>query len=236
MDGNLTLNRFNLTRYSMPETPIIERNFSRTINMNFMAVAGGRLYLDFSRNMNTNFTGRTDMHAVIIFKRNLNISFNSQVEMNMYMNALRNINNKFFGNAYAGKKINFSRNIESELKSNIHVGKIIPLMRNSQTRFEACAHAGKYINFDKNIQSIFTSFVAMGLSRHAVAIINVDLNPGEEIRIDSDIFTAMKGDKNILHLYNGDWVYINRNTVILQTEAGSGGDLDIELVYVTRYL
>lgn len=66
--------------------------------------------------------------------------------------------------------------------------------------------------------------------------LNVRLLPGGSIEIDSEMLSAYMGDTNVLDLYNGDWILIDKDTIGLEIGTGSGGKLEGVLVFKERFL
>jgi hypothetical protein len=129
------------------------------------------------------------------------------------------------------------RGVNSGLFANVHVGKIIRLSpRNIGGAVNARVHAGKTMKFARDDLAYFESDVFMGLTRYAMFTLNITIPPGGVVIIDSDTFTAIMGNQNILHLYKGDWLYFTRNTAQIRLESTSGGSIDGEVIYSERYL
>jgi len=65
-------------------------------------------------------------------------------------------------------------------------------------------------------------------------IINATIPPGKQLIINSEDFTINLDGENILHLHEGDWINISRDT--LDLIIASGGQLTGTLIYTERYL
>lgn len=61
--------------------------------------------------------------------------------------------------------------------------------------------------------------------------VRVDGNTSSTVVIDSEQYTVMAGDENLLHKHNGIWIRLNRNIKGIRTTAGTG-----EMLFVERYI
>lgn len=66
--------------------------------------------------------------------------------------------------------------------------------------------------------------------------LDIELKPGETITLDSDLFTAYRGDENILYMHEGDWIYLDSESQRLELRAGSEGDIQSEIFYREGWL
>ncbi len=69
-----------------------------------------------------------------------------------------------------------------------------------------------------------------------VILLNVTIPPGGKLVIDSDLYTAILDDENVLHLHKGDWVWLERNLINIAVDSGTGGALTGKVIYNERYL
>lgn len=66
--------------------------------------------------------------------------------------------------------------------------------------------------------------------------LSVTIPPGGRLVIDSENYNIYLNGKNVLHLMNGDWITLDRDTTTLSIGNGSGARLTGQLLYVERYL
>ncbi len=120
------------------------------------------------------------------------------------------------GDLLLGKNIELSPNLEDNLENHIFIGKVLyeNILVAEQLNTEICVNV-----LEKQI-----------------ARVDVVLRPGEELRIDSSLFNATLNGDNILHLYDGDWIQISRDTVKLTIQTATGGNVTGKLLYTERYL
>ena len=69
-----------------------------------------------------------------------------------------------------------------------------------------------------------------------IAVVQVTIPPGGELRLDSENFSAMLNGENVLHTQSGDWINISRELLRLLVESSTGGALEGQLIYTERYL
>ena len=69
-----------------------------------------------------------------------------------------------------------------------------------------------------------------------VAKVEITIPPGGELRLDSDIFTAMLDGENVLYAQSGDWINVSRELLRLIVENATGGALEGQIIYTERFL
>ena len=86
-------------------------------------------------------------------------------------------------------------------------------------------------------ESVFAFISAVFVDKQMVHI-EVTIPPGGELRINSENFTVLLGNEDIIHLHSGDWINIDKNTMELTVTSGSGNEavIDGKLLYTERYL
>lgn len=65
--------------------------------------------------------------------------------------------------------------------------------------------------------------------------LDVTLNKGNILVLDSNNFNLTINDQNMLHLHRGDWITLDRNLVDFKMEAENGNKIDGKLVYNERF-
>ena len=93
----------------------------------------------------------------------------------------------------------------------------------------------KHVLLETRAIANIRSIVRMSLTQEIIIAIEVTIPPGEEIRLDSNGFTAFMGQYNILHLYKGEWIFLTRDTSKI-TISATGGNVEGELVFNERFL
>lgn len=127
--------------------------------------------------------------------------------------------------------------LEEDLKVDTHLSLNTKFNLTSNERLMTSVFGGA----DVVTKSIFLNEALMvgvrtSLLNNSIFNLNITLQPGESVEIDSDLFTAYLLDENVLDQYHGDWVNIDRDSIALNVSSGSGGDLEGILIYRERYL
>lgn len=82
-------------------------------------------------------------------------------------------------------------------------------------------------------------FSAMGSAEATnIYTINIDvtLQPGDTLVIDSDHYVVLHNGENILDKHSGDWLELSRNTRSVQIGSGTPASLKTSILYTERYL
>ena len=231
------LSRYNLTPYNLREGVTQQTLlFSRRVTANVHAVAGGRIHILFSRTLRAIFGHKVSASSGIPFRRHKQLVFFAEADFHLGILILRRPQMTFEQSIRFGKDMNISRTVSTEIGAAPHVGKWMHFGRRVNLPVLKELHVGKEMPFRRGNWVMFDAFVLMGLMLYARAVVNVTIPPGGEIRINSDAFTAMMGTKNILHLYEGDWIHFDRNTTRLIVHAGAGVPLAGDVLYNWRFV
>jgi len=92
---------------------------------------------------------------------------------------------------------------------------------------------------------VMTGFVHMlaraGATTQEVILLSVLIPPGASLRLDSGDYTALlesagAGACNILHLYDGPWLFMDRTVTGIIVNASTGAEMDATLEYTERWL
>lgn len=118
---------------------------------------------------------------------------------------------------YASNNISFNVFASEKLESNFYGSKDIVI---------------KDLFLSESVQTVLRTSL---LNLESLTL-SITLLPGQSVEIDSEAYSAYIGDTNVLDLYNGDWITVDRNTIGLEIGVGSGGRLQGILVYKERYL
>lgn len=229
--------QFNLKNFNIDSDQYQYMRFSRRGTMRFQAIVGASVIRPFFRKGRVIFHNSTIVSVALPFNRSSRLYFQSTIIPHKITRVMRNSLVRFLGNFEAGKDMNHTRLGQSNFNTRLHAGKVLHTVRKLRTLFNTRIHIGKRVQLPKRTHwMMFDGIVAMGLVHYAVATINVSIPPGGELRIDSNAFTAMLEGENVLHEYHGQWVHFDRNTSSLIIHAGTGGELDGELLYNWRFI
>jgi len=116
------------------------------------------------------------------------------------------------------------------------------LGRGMQGRFDGKAYIGAYAAMGRLMRASFTgtgiigSFITAKSVYYTSMLINVTIPPGGELRLDSELFNATLNGANVLHLVNGEWVFLSPRIRELRVNTGTTGALKGEVIFRERYL
>lgn len=123
---------------------------------------------------------------------------------------------------------------QNNIVSNVFVGKNVIFGQDFRGQINSSIISGRNAPFELNVsESIFMASSATMIEKDSM-VISVTIPPNGELRINSEDFTVTLNGKNIIHLHDGDFVNISRDTLSIQIS--SSGNLSGELVYIERYL
>lgn len=117
---------------------------------------------------------------------------------------------------YAGKNIHFSESLSAKLKNKTTAVKNLVVAQVST--------------------DILNSTVSTVILENIIFKANVTIPPDGTLEIRSDTYDLFLNGENILHLQEGDWIFLDRDVVTLQVDSGTGGELEGRILYNERYL
>jgi len=139
-------------------------------------------------------------------------------------------------NVHASKIINLQMPLEENLNISLFVGKFMPTSVAYEDRINTNVYIGKLMPSEIDGWEVIDMAITAGGLIIDNIIIDVNIPPGGEFTINSDVFTAwLHPDINILHLYRGEWVHLTREVVGLELNS-AGGNINGELIYNERFL
>ncbi len=124
----------------------------------------------------------------------------------------------------------------SNVNGQLLLGKNIELLLGLKDTLGSDTFIGKILYEKMLLAEQINAEISANVLEKQMARVEVVLNPGQELRIDSNLFNATLNGNNILHLYNGDWIQISRDTVKLTIQTATGGIVTGKLLYTERYL
>lgn len=141
--------------------------------------------------------------------------------------------------AEAIKDIAVSENCADALSADVYVGKDTPIEgRHSRLSdsLQGKSQAVKDIISQLLLTSILHSIVSTVILEAYSLTISVELPAGSTLEIRSDTYDVYLDGVNILHLHNGDWVFLDRDVVAVEVDSGTGGEIQGQVMYNERYL
>lgn len=100
----------------------------------------------------------------------------------------------------------------------------------------ADAQVGKNVWYDVAASEIVQSAMSLYTLEQETMRINVTVPAGGRLYIDCDNFNILLNGQNVLHLHSGEWISLDRDTVRLLVDSGTGGKLAGNLMAIERYL
>lgn len=188
-------------------------NFNEQINQSTVLTLG----MPYTFNVKEEIKGRSTVSIAIVIKSLFKGVIGSDVQ------AAKNINEKFEFSDLINSKAEAGKDIEIPA---------ILLFENINNKSVAALE----MYLKNHFTEILNSKIAGNITEYEHAIFNVELKPGEELEINSDLFTAYINDKNVLDLQEGSWVYFDADSRELIIDTGSGGKIEGKLLYREGWL
>ena len=136
----------------------------------------------------------------------------------------------------AVKEIFLIFELRDSVKSACCLGKNISIIQHVKDKCSGSLFIGKEIHIDGLLADRVDADISANALEKQIAYLDVIIPPGGELRIDSSLFNATLNGENILHLYNGDWIFISRDTTTLTVQTATGGKIEGKLLFTERYL
>ena len=231
------LGRYNLARYNIPTDKIQYVDFVYESKNIIECVVGARVDMDFMHFTTAQFIHDLTLNMMLPRVLSFNAVINQSGSMFMGHTAIFDSKSEFMASIHASKTMNEAVEYAAQIDGKTHLGKIIHTAAAFvDNDIRASVYLGKYMNFIHNIPVMIVGLVEIGMTRYFTFTLMTTIPPGGEIRIDSSVFTALRGQENILHEYSGDWIHLVPGTKKLIIESISGGNLDGLILYNARYL
>lgn len=228
------MSAFNLTRFNRAAGGY-ERFFERTADGVFDALAGGRVFVEFSRAPAIDVQSSAPLRVALFFSRVNNTEISSAITFHLALLFAQNAAATMTGAGDVGKQAALDSLADTALLSTVEAGKRVPLAGGAAGTLAAAAVVGKTIPFAVAVDAALNAETAASRVSFVEASLSVLLAPGEELRIDSGLFTVTVGGENALSAYNGGWVRLGGNTRRIQVESDAGV-LSGGLLYEELYL
>lgn len=142
-------------------------------------------------------------------------------------------------------------------KSGLHLGARLSLRTATDGLVQAAAHlgcvctlaTGSYMDVQgeavlgsmasmpgQNLYEIISSAVDMEAQDIINVIIDVTLEPGQTLVIDSNDYVVLLNGENIVARHAGGWPFFDRRTRSMQIETGNPVSLEASILYTERWL
>ena len=233
-DGNLS--RYSLMRYGIKGRPAQYMDAEHGVAANVVAVAGGRLDLPSFHSAHASVSNSMEMRLLIHALHPPRAEVAHRVTAHVFVNAGHAAGGSIASLIYVSKTMNAGHGIVAGISAKHHVGKRIWASHESGGQMPGSTHMGKRMNAAHPREAFVSAIIAMGLTKYGSFTLDVTIPPGGEVRVDSDVFTAMMGQANILHTFKGDWIFFERNTAQLVIDSATRGEIAGEVIFNTRYI
>lgn len=137
------------------------------------------------------------------------------------------------------KDIEVAKYLKEVDNCKVYIGKDFAIY-GEESNFEDSLKSGVFVAKDIITKNILTELLNSQISTvildSDVCEIKITIPANSTLEIHSDTYDVFLDGKNIIHLHNGDWIYLDRNVVSIQVDSGTGGRLEGQMLYNERYL
>jgi len=138
------------------------------------------------------------------------------------------------GDIYLSSEIAVRKDFAEKISPDVHLGSDAGFGAGFSDAVDGRAYLAKNLRFDMNSAETVLNVIKAGVTDEDAFVINLNIPPGAEIRIDSEYFTATMNGANILHYYTGDWITVSRDTINMMVSAPAR--LTGQILYMERFL
>lgn len=228
--------RFSLTRYSLPAddgtTVEVRANlyefFKNASSFGSNAVLDGRF--------------QEDIQAHSILTASNPLSFQAAEEIGCRASVLGTVPLVFSFMEDVEADTQLAENIflreqpVESCRNSTRIGLNIWLTITPSAEVAADTQIGKNVWCDVAASEIVQSVMSLYTLEQETMRINVTVPAGGRLYIDCDNFNILLNGQNVLHLHSGEWISLDRDTVRLLVDSGTGGKLAGNLMAIERYL
>ena len=122
------------------------------------------------------------------------------------------------------------------LGGSAHLGATIHTSNALEESLGGATILGLDIHMGRALYEVLNGYASLRDITRYICVINGEIPPGGRIVIDSDSFNVFLNDQNAIHLHEGDWIDIDRNTVALTLSSTGSDNHRMEVFYIARYL
>lgn len=230
MDG-----RYSLLRYSLGSSERdVESALCCTGSLN--VVAGAAVLTYSSARFTAALQGKIlgSVAVISLISANGELSVNARMSANILAEMRRA--EFLWSVAYACKNVCRGVFAQEALGAKIWACKDIPLLISAVCALFSEAAGSKDVSSALSGQGVLNSLPSATSQTTDTARVLLSIPPDGELRLNSDIFTAMLNGENVLYAQDGDWITLSDKTLRLLVESVSGGGLEGQLIYTERYL
>ena len=142
-------------------------------------------------------------------------------------------------------KTSIIKNIEAfynylcELKNKVYVGKDFEIYGNDsnfKSVLDVILSFAKDIKTAEVLTELLNSIISTVILDTESCEILVTIPANSTLEIHTDTYDVFLDGVNIIHLHNGDWIFLDRDVISVDIDTGTGGQLQGQLLYDERYL
>jgi len=236
MKNGKSLSQYNLTGYSRGANQQ-EYFFNGNADIEVKGVIAPSAVLFFESEAYINFLSSAKMYKAYVA---------SQKKAKIYTDGLAVISSEFifFGNSIAeveakiraAKSYYFGEKALIQSEGITLAGKDLFFAQNAEINFKANVNVGKDLPFDGEAIIAVDGTLQASKVDYLIMELDITIPAGGELRISSETFSIALGQQNVIHLQNGDWIFIERDTTHLIIEALGDPEIQGQLVCVERFL
>lgn len=137
------------------------------------------------------------------------------------------------------KNVEALHNYSDELKSKVYIGKdfaIYGIDSNFKSVLDVILSFAKDIKTAEVLTELLNSIISTVILDTESCEILVTIPANSTLEIHTDTYDVFLDGVNIIHLHNGDWIFLDRDVVSVDVDTGTGGQLQGQLLYDERYL
>lgn len=228
--------KYGKLKYGLKEgaTKIIK--ISADLSENTWSIAGIGESIQLSYECNERVLSSSNINNATLIEDELTERLLCESKIGTCYSILAELNESVDVDANVVKEIFLVFELSDSVKNTCYLGKNISVIQEVKDGFSGSLFIGKVIQIDSLLADQVDADISANVLEKQIAYLDVVIPPGGELRIDSSLFNATLNGENILHLYNGDWIFISRDTTNLAIQTATGGKLKGKLLFTERYL
>lgn len=230
MDGRYSLSRYSIGRAGRDIPSSLQ--CSGSLN----TVAGAAVPVQSSARFSSVLRGSIQGTAAVISSvpARGEFSVSARISANI-LSGMRRAG-ELWSNARAGKDIGRIVKAQGRMEQRIWASKDIPAGLSLWERLFVRPAGSKNIPSALSGNGVLTILSSASSQTTETARIRLTIPPGSELRLDSQLFTALLDGENVLYAQEGDWITLSDRLLRMLVESASGGKLEGQLIYTERYL
>lgn len=228
--------KFSLMKFSLKTMAEPDFQFSVSFSDNVRGMVSFSQNILVEQFYNVSIDGRALCTAGIYFAANYQSDVQSKVVLYPNVKFTASYADDVMSKVYLASDMNAFTLFDDVVEAKVFVSKDSTFGVTFEDNINSLISIVKNMLMDRlNLSAQVYCIISADIVDTKIFNLSVTLNPGEEIRIDSEMFTVTKNGENIIHLFDGDWIYLSREVFALVATA-AGAPLTGKVIYVERYL